>query len=46
MGGSRELLESILKAEEEHANWLEAQLSLIQQTGEGNYLAQQIKEDG
>ena len=45
-GGSRELLESILKAEEEHANWIEAQLSLIQQTGEGNYLAQQIKEDG
>src|SRR5262252_9659266 len=27
-GGSREMLESILKAEEEHANWIEAQLSL------------------
>ena len=44
--GSRELLESILEGEEEHANWLEAQLTLIEQVGEGNYLAQQIKSDG
>ena len=43
--GSREMLEKILKGEEEHANWLEAQLELIKQVGEGNYLAQQIKED-
>ena len=43
--GSRELLESILTAEEEHANWLEAQLSLIEHVGEGNYLAQQITSD-
>src|SRR5262245_56619872 len=43
--GSRDLLEGILKSEEEHANWIEAQLSLIQQAGEGNYLSQQIKED-
>jgi bacterioferritin len=42
--GSRELLEDILHGEEDHANWLEAQLSLIAQTGEANYLAQQIKE--
>ncbi len=42
--GSRELLEKILHGEEEHANWLEAQLELIRQVGEGNYLAQQIKE--
>jgi bacterioferritin len=41
--GSRDLLEDILKSEEEHANWIEAHLSLIQQAGEGNYLAQQIK---
>ena len=41
--GTRELLESILEAEESHANWIEAQMSLIAQTGEGNYLAQQIK---
>ncbi len=43
--GSRDLLEGILKSEEDHANWIEAQLTLIQQTGEGNYLAQQIKSD-
>jgi bacterioferritin len=42
--GSRELLEGMLVSEEEHANWLEAQLSLCQQLGEQNYLAQQIKE--
>ncbi len=40
--GSRELLEGILTGEEEHADWLEAQLTLIDQVGEGNYLAQQI----
>ena len=42
--GSRELLEDILEGEEEHANWLEAQLTLIGQVGESNYLAQQIVE--
>ena len=42
--GSRELLESMLVSEEEHANWLEAQLNLIQQVGEQNYLAQQLKD--
>ena len=43
--GSRELLEDILLSEEEHVNWIEAQLELIRQAGEGNYLAQQIKKD-
>jgi len=43
--GSRELLEKILVAEEEHVDWIESQLTLIQQVGEENYLAQQIKED-
>src|SRR5438876_6287147 len=43
--GSRDLLEGILKSEEEHANWIEAQLTLIEQAGEGNYLSQQIKSD-
>jgi bacterioferritin len=43
--GSRELLEKILLGEEDHANWLEAQLNLIAQVGEPNYLAQQIKHD-
>lgn len=41
--GTRELLENILEGEESHANWIEAQMSLIAQAGEGNYLAQQIK---
>ena len=40
--GSRELLENILLGEEEHANWLESQLTLLAQVGEANYLAQQI----
>jgi bacterioferritin (cytochrome b1) len=38
------LLEEILTSEEGHINWIEAQLELIKQAGEGNYLAQQIKE--
>jgi bacterioferritin len=41
--GSRELLVSILEGEEEHADWLEAQLGLIQQLGEALYLAQQVR---
>jgi bacterioferritin len=32
-------------SEEEHVDWLEAQLELIKQTGEAHYLAQQIKKD-
>jgi bacterioferritin len=43
--GTAELLEHILVEEEEHANWLEAQLTLIEQAGLQNYLAEQIKED-
>jgi bacterioferritin len=42
---SRHLLETILHEEEEHVDWLEAQMSLIEQVGIQNYLAQQIKED-
>jgi bacterioferritin len=42
--GSRELLEGILTGEEEHADWLEAQLELIRQVGEPFYLAQQIRD--
>jgi bacterioferritin len=44
--GSRELLEKILVNEEQHTDWLEAQLTLIAQVGEANYLAQQIKPEG
>jgi bacterioferritin len=40
--GTEELLRDILVSEEEHVDWLEAQLTLIQQIGEANYLAQQI----
>lgn len=42
--GTAELLEDLLVDEEEHANWLEAQLSLVAQVGLPNYLAEQIKE--
>jgi bacterioferritin len=44
--GSRDLFETILKDEEEHVDYLEAQLHLIQEMGYENYLAQHIhKED-
>jgi len=36
--GSRELLEDILESEEEHIDWLETQLGLIDQVGLENYL--------
>jgi len=41
--GTKELLEAILAAEEEHVDWLEAQLDQIEQVGLENYLAQQIQ---
>jgi bacterioferritin len=41
--GSRHLLEEMLTSEEGHLDWIEAQQTLIQQVGEGNYLAQQIR---
>jgi bacterioferritin len=40
--GTRELLESILKDEERHIDWLEAQLDQITQMGIQNYLEQQV----
>jgi bacterioferritin len=44
--GTADLLEDLLEDEEEHANWLEAQLTLIKQAGLENYLAEQIKKEG
>jgi bacterioferritin len=41
--GTFELMTDILVSEEEHADWLEAQLSQIEQIGVENYLAQQIR---
>jgi bacterioferritin len=41
--GTRELLDDILEGEEQHADWLETQLSLIAQVGEQLYLAEQIR---
>ena len=41
-GGTRELLEHILKDEEDHVDWLEAQLDQIKQMGTANYLVEQI----
>jgi bacterioferritin len=43
--GSRELFEKILVDEEEHVDWLEAQLHMIQEVGIENYLAAQINEE-
>ena len=43
--GSRELFEKILVDEEEHVDWLEAQLHMISEVGIENYLASQIHEE-
>ncbi len=39
---SRELLEGMLVSEEEHTDWLETQLGLIERLGEPMYCAQQL----
>jgi bacterioferritin len=41
--GTRELLEEILVAEEEHVDWLETQLEIIRQISIEHYLAQQLR---
>jgi bacterioferritin len=40
--GTREMLESILKDEEDHIDWIEAQLDQIKQMGIQVYLAEKI----
>jgi bacterioferritin len=40
--GTRAILESILTDEEDHADWLEAQLDQVEQIGLENYLVEQI----
>jgi bacterioferritin len=40
---SEDLLTRILVSEEEHADWLETQLRLIEHLGEQNYLAEQLR---
>jgi len=41
--GTRALFEQILVSEEEHIDWIEAQLQQIKDIGAENYLAQQIE---
>jgi bacterioferritin len=41
---SRKLFADILESEEEHIDWIETQLSLIDRLGEQNYLSTKIEE--
>jgi bacterioferritin len=41
---SKEMLEDILEGEEEHVDWLETQLSLIDKVGIQNYLQEKMDE--
>src|SRR5918996_2731271 len=43
---TRNILEEMVRGEEEHVDWFETQLQTIQQVGLENYLGQQIIKDG
>jgi len=43
-GGTREMLEHILKSEESGVDWLEAQLHIVDEIGKERYLAEQIHD--
>ena len=40
--GTRDLIEPILRESEEHVDWLETQLSLVEDVGLPNYLTEQM----
>jgi bacterioferritin len=42
---SRDLFESILESEEEHVDWLETQLGLIEKMGIENYIQSQVVKE-
>jgi len=44
--GTKDLFESMIKDEEGHTDWLEAQLHAISEVGVDNWLAQQMKAGG
>ena len=41
--GTRELLEHLLTAEEDSVDWLETQLSIVNDIGRERYLAEQLR---
>jgi bacterioferritin len=42
--GTRDLLESMLTSEEDHVDWLETQLDLVERLGTQLYLSQQLRD--
>ena len=44
--GTRELLEEILVSSEDHVDWLETQIGLIESVGLQNYLAEKLGDGG
>lgn len=44
--GTRELIDPILAESEEHVDWLETQIGLIEAIGLQNYLTEQMGEEG